>query len=302
MMELTRIESFRIADRSCFVDRALLDHFPRLARELLNYRIEHGHLRINSQICRDARTMVRSGDEIIIDMAPEPVCFRGAELEMSYRDGVILAVNKPAGLASVPSKARPESAEEMVLEQLRDAPEMPILLHRLDSDTSGLLLFALNGAANRELAAQFANREIQKSYLALVPGEAPETFSVEDRLFSRPGERTVASKKGKAAHTDFRRLCYAGGISLVEAKPHTGRTHQIRVHLADAGFPILGDTYYGGQRYLELEGEMRVVPRQLLHARKLEMVHPGLWQPLCIEAPLPEDFLFLMNLAGIPAP
>ncbi|HXV73274.1 MAG TPA: RluA family pseudouridine synthase, partial [Sphingomonadales bacterium] len=183
----------------------------------------------------------------------------------------------------------------------------PILLHRLDADTTGVLLFALTNAANRELSRQFAGREVEKIYLALVAGIPPDSISVNN--FLKPGVRgrTVAVPSGgQPAETAFRVLkTYSpplsngndGGFALVEARPMTGRTHQIRAHLAGKGFPLLGDSHYGGPLLVAAGGERLHIRRHLLHAFRLAFRHPATGKETTIEAPLPADFKVVLNLA-----
>jgi 23S rRNA pseudouridine1911/1915/1917 synthase len=176
----------------------------------------------------------------------------------------------------------------------------PILLHRLDADTTGLLLFALTREANLSLSRQFSAHQIKKTYLALVSGSPPEHFMVSNHLKAGVRGRTMAvASGGLAAQTDFSTLASHDGVALVAAQPRTGRTHQIRAHLAGCGYPLLGDPLYGGQTSLQLASGRVAVPRHLLHAHSLLLMHPQSQQEQVLAAPLPEDFLFFLHALEI---
>ena len=208
---------------------------------------------------------------------------------------------KPAGMSSHPTGSGRPDALSAVTELLGPGAPAPILLHRLDVDTTGVLLFAFGAAANRELARQFAGREVKKTYLALVEGSPPESFRVENHLRARGGERTVAvAAGGQRAETDFRTLGRGSGYALVEARPHTGRTHQIRAHLAGEGYPLFGDRLYGGPATLAFADCRLAFVRHLLHAFRLIVRHPASGALLMLEAPLPDDFAPLMGRLTLP--
>jgi 23S rRNA-/tRNA-specific pseudouridylate synthase len=195
-----------------------------------------------------------------------------------FEDAALLAVAKPAGLPTVPtaSPSRP-SLVGAVSAWLVSRGASPYLgVHqRLDRDTSGLVLFVRDKALNAPLARDFAARRVAKSYLALVAcgrGMGPRCFVVETPIAGQP------------ATTELRITRHGAGVALVEALPKTGRKHQLRIHLAEAGMPILGDERYGhrsGPR----------VPRLMLHALGLSLPHPGTRAPLSLECPPPRDFL-----------
>ena len=274
------------------LDLFLAASVPDTSRKAVKRALDGGQVFVDERVERRAGRLLAGGEVLVATLpeasGPEPL----PVLPVLFRDADLLAVDKPAGLPAHPTVAGRANALDAVRGQLGSAGPDPILLHRLDADTSGVLLFALNPAANRVLAKDFAQRRLVKTYLALVAGEPPEQFAVDDHL--RPGVRgrTLAvDSGGQAAHTEFTKLGQGPGFALIEARPHTGRTHQIRVHLAGRGFPLLGDSLYGGPLRLHLpDASILIAPRQLLHARSLELTHPADQSPLRITAPTPNDF------------
>jgi len=225
------------------------------------------------------------------------------KIAVIYVDHSILAINKPPGLPTLPDGYNPEAPHlKSVLE-----PEFgPLwIVHRLDRETSGLILVARNAEAHRVLNTKFEKRLVVKRYHALTCG-APDWNEQTVRLPLRPdGDRrhrsVVDSRNGKRAETEFHLLERLGNYALVEAVPRTGRTHQIRAHLAVANLPILGDELYGGQPVLYRSmlnpgptagknNETALIQRCALHARSLDLVHPSSGEALHLEAPYPQDF------------
>ncbi len=203
-------------------------------------------------------------------------------LTVLHQDRDVLAVDKPAGLLSVPGKG-PDKADcaqaRLEAEGLRVYPA-----HRLDMGTSGVLLFALRRSAERELHRQFREREVQKVYVARVAGHPSiDTGEIDAPLAVLAGEpRSEVSASGKAALTSYRVLCRDDdGTSLLELRPHTGRSHQLRVHLCHLGFPILGDPIYAPP------GVASASERLCLHAVELRCSHPYSREPLSLRAPIP---------------
>lgn len=201
-------------------------------------------------------------------------------LTIIHHDRDVLAVDKPAGLLSVPGKAEPDSAEA----RLRAEGLVVYPAHRLDMATSGVLLFALRRAAERELHRQFREREVEKVYVARVAGHPPADIGeIEAPLATVPGEpRSVVSPGGKAAQTSYRVLSRDDdGTSLLELRPRTGRSHQLRVHLCHIGFPILGDRIYAQAEVVAASD------RLCLHAAQLSFRHPYSGAPITLQAPVP---------------
>lgn len=276
-----------------------------VSRKAVKKALDGGQVFVDGRVERRAGHLLRGSETVSLTLdLPEPVP-PAPELPILYRDEHLLAVDKPAGLPAHPTVAGRVGALSRVSELLQEEGEgIPILLHRLDADTTGVLLFALTDAANRELSRQFAGREVEKVYLALVAGVPPASFRVENHLKAGVRGRTVAvASGGQPAETCFRTLCNSsakggsGGVALVEARPKTGRTHQIRAHLAGEGYPLLGDTLYGGPRLVELGGERLHVRRHLLHAFRLTFRHPASGEEVTIEAPIPVDFRAILSRA-----
>jgi len=282
-------------DAGVRLDLFLCARLPQVSRKAVKRALDGGQVFVDGRCERRASRPLQAGEAVRITVAVATSPPPPAELTILYRDDQLLAVNKPAGMAAHRGHSDRPDALTTVTGWLREEGQgAPILLHRLDVDTSGVLLFALDGTANRELSRQFAEREVEKTYLALVTGEPPNVFRVDNYLKPKVRGRTAAVLAGgQPAQTDFRTLARSQGIALVEARPHTGRTHQIRVHLADRGYPLLGDRLYGGVGEVELGGVRHRLNRHLLHAWRLACRHPRSGMPLLLEAPLPEAFLAL---------
>ncbi len=208
-----------------------------------------------------------------------------------FEDAFLIAINKPAGYPCHATRDRARDHVEAGLQRFlfeRDgiAPDMT-LQHRLDRDTSGVLLFAKNAAVNEPLNRAFRERQVQKVYLAVSAPQGKAKGATQwtvDNFLARdkhnPHRMTAVLSGGDAAQTDFTRLAGNGERVLVEARPKTGRTHQIRVHLAQSGLPIWGDVVYGGP----------AADRVLLHAWKLQLTHPISGEALVLAAPKPKPF------------
>ena len=206
-------------------------------------------------------------------------------MEILFEDPVLLAVNKPAGMAAVPGGW--EQAGPSLLETLEAERGRLWIVHRLDRVTSGVIVFARSAEAHRTLSQEFESRNVHKTYLAIVCG-APgwNDYACRLPLLVDVGHnhRTVVNKKkGQEALTRFRVRERFTGHALLEASPETGRTHQIRSHLSALGFPILADTLYRAE-------PTDLIDRPALHAQSLRLTHPQSGQPLALTAPYPDDF------------
>lgn len=277
------------------------------SRARLQKLLKAGLVQVNG-IERDPAYRVRPGDAVALTV-PEPAPSRLAPeaipLDLVFEDRDLLVVNKPPGLVVHPAPGH--RGGTLLNALLHHCPELteigevsrPGLVHRLDKDTSGLIVVAKTALAHQSLVKQFQAHEIGKKYLALVWGRLPAIEGEIDREVGRhPSQRqkmSVHARRGKTALTHWRVLKEFPGLTLVELSPRTGRTHQLRVHLASMGHPVLGDpTYGGGVSRLtgqpRLQGLKPLVRRQLLHAWRLEVTHPRTGERMSWEAPLPEDF------------
>ena len=218
-------------------------------------------------------------------MTPEHLTLENSIL---YVDNALLVVNKPAGLPTLVDGYNPEKPYLVGL--LKQTYDPLWTVHRLDKDTSGVIVFARTAAAHRHLNTQFEQRQANKVYHVLVFGSPPwETLTVDLPLRvdgDRKHRTVVDAKRGKPAVTGLRVLERLGIISEIEAAPHPGRTHQIRVHLAAQGYPIVADTLYGPK----LAPEAAPMERLGLHARSLSLAHPETGAEMHFEAPYPQDF------------
>jgi 23S rRNA pseudouridine1911/1915/1917 synthase len=273
-----------------------------LSRRRARSLVEEGRLWLNSASVRVLSRTVRIGDVVDVIPGAEPLAAPPpppATLEIVHEDGWLVAINKPPGIASQPPRERHPgelTAQEAVALQLgwRDGQRAELLLfHRLDRITSGLLLLARHHNAARALARAWGEGMAEKTYLAVVrgdPGAAPLAIArAIGRDQFRPG-RFRTDRDGKPARTEVVRLAAAGDLALVRARPLTGRSHQVRVHLAELGFPVAGDRLYGaGSR----------MPRPFLHAWRLALPHPRDGATLRLEAPLPADMLAFLEAHGL---
>ncbi len=284
------------------VDQYLCWRLPRYSRTGVQRLIESGLVTLRGRPVK-AATRVNGGDTVLIKYpkAVEPPCAH-KNLRVLYEDAGLLAVDKPAGMLSHPTGKIIENAATTILK--RQFPGQSLhLAHRLDRETSGVLLFARSRKAARALLGQFAGRTIKKTYLALVRGSPAWTSRrVEAAIGSEGGLIRVrqTTGRGQPAATSFRVVERGAACALVEARPETGRLHQIRVHLASLGHPVVGDKLYTGDGALYLKTVERKITaedlqslgaaRQMLHAAVLELDHPATGERLAIKAPLPEDF------------
>jgi 23S rRNA pseudouridine1911/1915/1917 synthase len=294
------------------LDQALAACLPQRSRSFLARLLKGGAILVNGRQAKPSYT-VKGGEEIeiewpepeILEARPEPI-----PLAILYEDSDLIAVNKPAGMVAHPSAGHTSGTlVNALLAHCRDLSTIngvlrPGIVHRLDRDTSGVIVAAKNDSAHQGLQEQFATRRVLKQYLALCHG-APERerFKSEGRIGRHPVRRTEMTVlrrpgEGRPARTDFevlQRLRGAmGHVFLVLARPHTGRTHQVRVHLAKSGFPVLADSLYGKEGRLPALG----LGRQALHAWKLEFTHPRTRETVRLEAPLADDILGALRKLG----
>jgi 23S rRNA pseudouridine1911/1915/1917 synthase len=282
------------------LDRFLANELPQFSRSRLQQLIRNGFVRLNGTAVRP-RDLIRAGD--IVDLTEPPLEKidnqpEAIPLEILVEDDDLIVINKPAGLVVHPGAGHREHT--LVNALLHHCPtlsgiggqERPGIVHRLDKETSGCLVVAKNDETHRALSVQFAERTVGKTYLALVAGKMRRIAGVIDEKIGRHRadrqRMSVQSERGRSARTDYRVLRASQQGSLVECKLHSGRTHQIRVHLHHLGHPVLGDKIYGRKSADKF-------PRQMLHAWKLGFQHPRTGESKNFEAPLPNDFAEAMN-------
>jgi len=285
------------------LDRALARLLPGESRSRLAKLIEQGHVRVDGATAA-GRLKLKSGEAVEVTLVPRPAeeGFRAEAIELAivHEDDDILVVDKPAGLVVHPGSGN--WAGTMLNALLHHAPELERLpragiVHRLDKDTSGLLVVARNESAQLELVRQLQARTVKRTYLAIVRGRVAAAGTVEAPIGRHPVQRTrmavVAGGKPAVTHYRVREALAAG--TLLQCDLETGRTHQIRVHLASIGHPIVGDPTYKGASSGSFDklrtgsGRTAVIGRQALHAWKLAFVHPRKGGPVGFESPMPDD-------------
>ena len=312
------------------LDRLVAAHMG-LSRRCARLLISAGRVRLGGRTCRILTRTVNAGAKLIIaaeaeaappsppaqDTAPgrRPLAQAQAQAparapqheapRILYQDRWLIAVFKPAGLLSEGDRFGGPCVETWLGGHLRrqGACDKLWLVHRLDAGTSGVLLLARHRGVAAALHEFFAQRRAHKHYLALVAG-APQNDAMR---LDGPIARVLGTKHGvrpdgKSALTDIETLGAAEGFALVRAAPHTGRTHQIRVHLSHAGHPILGDRLYGGLGYTPQGAPGQApgpIPRPMLHAASLRLIHPKTGQEIVFEAPVPADFASLQKRLGL---
>lgn len=304
-------------DHGVRVDRVLLRHLrdERVSRNQIQKWIKAGDVLVNGAPAARAAWRMQAGDALTVRFTPRPPRSRPAAesipLEVLYEDGDLLAINKPAGLVVHPSyKNTRGTLMNGVLALARDWPSgaRPGLLGRLDKNTSGVVLIAKSGLVHAALQRAMDARKVDKDYLAVVWGKpSPARGSIDLALDRDPWDRrriTVTDRGGQPSVTRYERVATTGSFSLVRLRLITGRMHQIRVHLAAKGWPIVGDAAYGRKPSRITSAETmpiaRAFPRQALHAWRIAFRHPTSGKELSIVAPLPADMREL--LAGLALP
>lgn len=290
--------AFTVAAPGGRLDRLLADQLPDISRTRVQELIRSGQVLVDGAPAERPGLRL-AGGERVRGQLPPPVASaltpEAIALDVVFENGDVLIVNKPAGMVVHPAAGHAHGT--LVHAALAHAPDLrgvggelrPGVIHRLDKDTSGLILLAKHDQAHQFLQAQFKARSVEKVYLALVEGHPPTPQGrVEAPIGRDPRQRqrmaVVPAGRGREAETTFRVLESFGEHALVEVRPHTGRTHQIRLHLAFLGCPVLGDRVYGRRR-----ASLRV-ERQMLHAWRLRVLLPGEQAPRALEAPAPPDF------------
>ena len=274
------------------LDKALVRLAPEFSRSHLQSLVERGHVRIDGEVAKTAARKLRAGQQLQLELVPtdESRAFtaQAMPLDIVFEDAQLLVLNKPAGLVVHPAAGNwSGTLLNGLLAHHADAATLPRagIVHRLDKDTSGLMVVGKTLPAVTALSRAIAAREVQRHYLALVhgvPAAAEQTIDapIGRDPVSRVRMAIVAS--GKPARTDVQCVASRGGISAMACKLHTGRTHQIRVHLASRGHALVSDALYGGAPALGMT-------RQALHAARLRLRHPHTGRWLEFDCALPAD-------------
>lgn len=280
-------------------DKALAQAFPEHSRAALQRAFEAGLVRRAGKVIGQSAD-VRAGEVLefsLPEVKPSELRPVAIPLEVLLEDAHLIVLNKPAGMVVHPGVG---TGEDTLVHALLahcagglsgiGGVERPGIVHRLDKETSGVLVVAKHDAAHRALADQFASRTLQKEYLALVSGSPKADQGTIDRAISRHPvhrHRMTVGEGGRPSRTDWTvEQRYGTAATLVRCRIHTGRTHQIRVHLKSLGHPVLGDATYGWKPASNLTDP----PRIMLHAEHLVLAHPTTGLPLDMRAPLPADF------------
>ena len=291
------------------LDRGLALALPEYSRARLRQWIEAGEVTVDGErprprdkLCGGERIVLTARLEPVIADAPEPIL-----LDVVHADAELIVVNKPAGLVVHPGAGNRDGT--LVNALLNHAPELSRLpraglVHRLDKDTTGLLVVARTPGAHAALVAALERRELQREYLALVRGEVVAGERIEAPIGRHPNARTrmAVAERGRAAVAHTRVAERLHGYTLLLVTLETGRTHQIRVHLAHRGMPVVGDPVYGGRSgapaglSAAAREALQGFRRQALHARRLAFAHPKTGEMLAFEAPLPPDFAALLDV------
>lgn len=290
------------------LDRWLAARLPDLSRSRIAQLLDEGRITLNGRVPRKSETPA-PGDRITVDIpepAPSAIEAEAIPLSIVFEDADFAVIDKPAGLVVHPAPGHREGTlVHGLLHHLDDLSGIggvlrPGIVHRLDKDTSGLLLIAKHDRSHRALSAALKRRDIRRVYLTAAWGHLSEDRLTVDAPIGRSRaerKRMAVTAEGRAAVTHFTRLERWRAADLLRAELESGRTHQIRVHLAHIGHPVVGDASYGGGGARRISGRdlgwardlERRVERQFLHATELRLTHPTSGEPMRFRSPLPED-------------
>ncbi len=322
--------SLRAEEGAPRLDRFLADRFPEIPRARWDVHVRTGEIKVNGQAVTKGGVKLRPGDlvETELPTIPVPAAHLEAEaidLPTLFEDAHLWIVDKPAGMVVHPGpghaggtvvnallhRLQSPVVLESVVEEAEDTEELasgwPGLVHRLDRYTTGCLCLAKTAEAQRDIQSQFKARTVEKRYLALVR-HSPKLPQLGSLLIDEPIARhkrdrlrMVVAAGGRSAQTRIRVLARTSSIALVECELLTGRTHQIRVHLAHLRAPLMGDPLYGGPgRWKDVDGQALLLPHPALHAWKLSVNHPVTGVRIDAEAPIPDAFRALAVALGLP--
>lgn len=290
------IKDITVTESGSRLDAYIANSLEDLSRSMVQKLIKSGNVLVNNKIEKESYK-VQNGDKITIEI-PKP---EGSELkkqdiplDIIYEDNDILVVNKSKGMVVHPGNGNPDGTlVNAIMAHCEGSLSgiggeiRPGIVHRIDKDTSGLLVIAKNDKAHINLSEQIKNREVKKIYVALVRGVIPEneaTINMPIGRSTKDRKKMAVDKNGKEAVTHFKVLKRYNKYTFIQVKIDTGRTHQIRVHMSHIGYPVVGDSVYSnGKNDFGIEGQM-------LHAKELEFKHPITGKTIHFEAPLPKYF------------
>ncbi|HEY0370542.1 MAG TPA: RluA family pseudouridine synthase [Thermoanaerobaculia bacterium] len=306
-MSAARESTVGEAQHGLRLDRALGELFPDYSRNFLANLVTEGHVCVDGTPAAKPSQRVETGQRLEIDVpeaAPSGIASQEIPLTVLYEDADVVVIDKPAGLVVHPAAGHADGTlVNALLFHVKDLSGVggelrPGIVHRLDKDTSGVMIIAKHDLAHRKLTEAWNTERVRKEYVALVYGTpSSERGTVEAPIGRDPRDRKrmAVVAGGRAAITDYEvaeRLRY---VSLVRCRLRTGRTHQIRVHLKHLGHPIVGDPMYSGPQWRGIPDKrvqklLSSLERQMLHAARITFAHPSDGHTLSVEAPLPRDF------------
>jgi len=311
---MSRIEEAIVSEHQAGlrIDRALGELFPSQSRNSLANLVKAGHVHVDGVPASKPSQRVETGQRIAIeipDPAPSPMASQDLPLTILHEDDDIVVIDKPAGLVVHPAAGHADQTlVNALLFHVKNLSGVggelrPGIVHRLDKDTSGVMIIAKHDQAHRKLTADWNTERVKKEYLALVYGTPASDRGTIDAPIGRDPrdrKRMAVAREGRRAITDYEvaeRLRY---VSLVRCRLRTGRTHQIRVHLKHIGHPIVGDPVYSGPQWRgipdkRIQRALSSLPRQALHAERITFVHPRTGESMTIVAPLAEDLRALLD-------
>ncbi len=289
---MDKLHSLIVDEGDVRLDKYVCQQLPELSRARAQKLIADGYITVNGQLAKPGLKL-HTGDKLKIAIPPTPseqLMPESIPLNILYEDDDLLVVDKPAGLTVHPAPGH--TSHTLVNALLAYFPHLadigdslrPGIVHRLDKDTSGLMLVAKNSSAQANLIGQFKSHSVTKAYMVLVKGRlTPETGIIEAAIGRDPRhrQRMAVVVGGREASTEYQVIKYIGDYTLLEVRPETGRTHQIRVHLGAIGFPVAGDKVYGVRAPF--------LSRQFLHACRLGFSLPSSGEYIEFKSELPED-------------
>ncbi len=296
-----KVYSFIVDRPGTRLDKYIVEKCPELSRTYAQKLITDGYITVNDREGK-AGLKLNAGDRVNIIIPPTPLNPLSPEaipVNIIYEDDDLLIIDKPAGLTVHPAPGHPShTLVNAILSHLPDLPDIgdslrPGIVHRLDKDTSGVMVVAKNSAAQANLISQFKARSVVKAYIALVKGQlTPEDGVIEAAIGrdSRNRKRMAVVAEGKEARTQYHVIKYMGDYTLLEIRPETGRTHQIRVHLKAIGYPVVGDKAYGVKS--------AHLSRQFIHATRLGFTLPSTGEYAEFESELPPDLAQALKEIG----